>query len=131
MYSPSRMKYISLSHHIIILKTYHDKLTDLDVPTLTSSPSGQVSSGTDIILTCIVSAQPPASLTLYSGDGSEVSSVQGEDRLEHILTSPDCVQTGTYKCMADNVKSTTEESTTLIDVTCKFLYTEIILNSLY
>ena len=92
------------------------------MPSLTSSPSGQVSNGTDIILTCTVSAEPLASLTLYSGDGSELTSVQGEDRLEHTLTSADCVQTGTYKCVADNGKSTTKESTTLIDVTCKLLY---------
>ena len=99
-----------------------DISTDLGKPTLTSSPSGQVSSGTDIILTCTVSAQPLASLTLYSGDGSELTTVQGVTRLEHTLTSVDCVQTGTFKCVADNGKPTKEESTTIIDVKCKFLY---------
>ena len=99
----------------------YDVSTDLDKPSLTSSPSGQVSSGTDIILTCTVPAKPLASLTLYSGDGNELTTVQGVTRLDHTLTSADCVQTGTYKCVADNGKPTKEESTTMIDVTCKLL----------
>ena len=96
--------------------------SDLDKPILTSSPSGQVSSGTDITMACTVSAQPLASLTLYSGDGNELTSVKGVTRSEHTLTSVDCIQTGTYKCVADNGKPTKEESTVLIDVKCKFLY---------
>ena len=89
----------------------YDISTDLDKPTLTSSPSGQVSRGTDITLTCTVSAKPMASLTLYSGGDSELTTVQGVTRLEHTLTSVDCVQTGTFKCVADNGKPTKEEST--------------------
>ena len=94
-------------------------------PLITTQPqSGPVTEGDNVTLSCNASGNPVPTIS-WTRDGSLISS--GDQRISFeagnrrlTITNVSRVDSGEYRCVADNIKGNDTSNATTLDVQCKY-----------